>query len=78
MSRGPAQIYEQPQEGLPSGIFDLKILELEKLRGSVRRARTDYLLNPTPANEAVLRRLVAQADALTCDIAFGIAPEISK
>jgi hypothetical protein len=72
----PRKVYDQPQEGLPSADFDLKIRDLEVLHKKVEWARADYRSCPTPANESTLRKLNAQADALYCDIAFGIAPKV--
>lgn len=74
----PRKVYEQPQEGRPSGLFDLKVQQLRELRERISVARNIYVFDPTPANEATLRRLIAQDDALYSDIAFGIAPEIRK
>lgn len=78
MPRGPSVIGEQPLEGRPSGLFDLKVQQLKDLRERIKSARSYYRFDPTPANEAILRRLIAQDDALYSDIAFGIASEIRK
>jgi hypothetical protein len=78
MSRGPAEFYEQPQEGAPRYDFYVKLEQLAALREKVKLARCAYRAQPTPANEIALRKLMAQDDALTWDIGFGAAPEKRK
>lgn len=70
----PRAIAEQPREGLPRPDFRQKVRKLKKLRKKIFIARCHYRAQPTRENERVLQQLVAEDDALTCDIAFGIAP----
>lgn len=78
MSRGPAEIHEQPQERRPRREFNLKIRQLKKLRIEIEVLRAQYRDQPTRENEIALQRLIAAGDMLHCDVAFGIAPKPGK